>query len=41
MPRRNSRPVDLAGLGLPDVRTGTTTDLGAFTGLLVAIRHHG
>lgn len=40
-PRRDDRRVDLAGVVLPDARTDDTVDLGAYTGVLVAIRHHG
>jgi hypothetical protein len=41
MPRRSTGPVDLAGVRLPDVRSGVITDLGTLTGVVVAIRHHG
>ena len=34
-----SRP--LHGIVLPDVRTGAALDLATFSGVLVAIRHHG
>jgi hypothetical protein len=41
MPRELDRPVPLAGLVLPDARTGRLVDLGALPGtrLLTAIRH--
>lgn len=31
----------LRGIALPDVTTGRPVDLGVFTGVLVAVRHHG
>lgn len=39
MPPVDTRPVDLAGLRLPDARTGGVVDLGAHSGVLVAVRH--
>ncbi|MGH4009556.1 MAG: hypothetical protein ACRDTH_15635 [Pseudonocardiaceae bacterium] len=41
MPREIDRQVPLAGLVLPDARTGEAVDLGALPGrhLLTAIRH--
>ena len=36
-PRRDDRRMDLAGVVLPDARTGETVDLGAYTGVLVAV----
>ncbi|HXT42896.1 MAG TPA: hypothetical protein VN748_02110 [Pseudonocardiaceae bacterium] len=41
MPREVDRPVPLAGLVLPDARTGRAVDLGALPGtyVLTAIRH--
>jgi hypothetical protein len=41
VPRESDRPVPLAGLVLPDARTGAAVDLGALPGLhvLTAIRH--
>jgi hypothetical protein len=40
-PRRDDRRVCLTGVVLPDARTGEPVDLGTYTGVLVAIRHHG